>query len=62
MSKVLDNDARVRAVEVGIKRLQERIDRLEEEMSVVLRFMRFQAEAEAKKRNPFYVTIDDAKA
>lgn len=52
----------IKVLENTIVTLEKRIRRLEEEMALCLRWMRVQAELEAKKKDPNFVVHDYAKA
>lgn len=46
---------RLRIAEQNVQRLEQRVIQLEEEMLLCLKWMRVQAEIEAKKRDPLFV-------
>jgi len=50
-----DEKTRLRVAERNVRVLEQRLIRLEEEMALCLRWMRVQAELEAKKRDPLFV-------
>ena len=53
---------RFAVAEENIRRLEKRVIELEDQVTICLRWMRVQAELEAKKKDPDYPMHDDVKA
>ena len=53
---------RLKIAERNIKVLEQRLIRAEEELALCLKWMRVQAELEAKKKDPNFVVHEDAQA